>query len=273
MTQKKSMLVAVSLVCAALFNACSPKQEQHKIGVVAHKGFWQCEAGGFTHNSIASLTAACEEGFYGSEFDMNMTSDGVLLVHHDAIADGMNIQEHPYSDFAASRLENGEPIPTFADYLKVAQRYPKTKLILEMKVHQTKEMEDKAVERAVAQLKEYGLFSPERVVFISFSMNICEDFTRLAHGFTVQYLDTDYTLEQIDSAGINGVDTRKDYVLEHPQWCSEAHKKNMSVNCWTVKDEQESRAIAQIGVDMITTDCPLQTREVLSQMGIAELVL
>lgn len=265
----KVLLFASVLSGVTLFSSCGKAQE-HEIAVVAHRGFWQCEAGGFARNSVASLTAACEAGFYGSEFDLNMTSDGVLLVHHDAIADGKNIQELPASEFTDCRLENDEPIPTFADYLKTAQRYPKTKLILEMKAHASKEIEDKAVETAVQQLKDFGLFSPDRVAFISFSFNICEDFVRLAPGFTVQYLDTDYTIDQIEAAGINGVDTEKKYILENPEWYADARSNKMSVNVWTIKNAEQSKAVAELGVDMITSDRPDVTRETLAEMGIKE---
>ena len=53
---------------------------QNKSGIVAHRGFWNCEEAGYAKNSVAALRCAQEAGFWGSEFDVNMTSDGVLIV-------------------------------------------------------------------------------------------------------------------------------------------------------------------------------------------------
>ena len=62
-----------------------------------------------------------------------MTSDGELLIFHDAHIDGKRIDQTPYAEFKDYRLENGEPIPTLDQYLAQAKKYPKTVLVFEMK--------------------------------------------------------------------------------------------------------------------------------------------
>lgn len=89
--------------------ARSKKTYRNKtMGIVAHRGFWNCEEAGFAKNSVAGLRCAQENGFWGSEFDVNMTSDGELIVYHDSKIDGKLIEKYPYSEFKDVMIANGE---------------------------------------------------------------------------------------------------------------------------------------------------------------------
>ena len=264
---KKIMtLVALTLCLATLAPAVSgaSKNEKHKTAIVAHRGFWNCEQAGKAKNSIAALVQAQENGFWGSEFDVNMTSDAQLLVFHDSVIDGKSIEKNPASTFDYYRLVNGEKIPTLDQYLEQGAK-SRTMLVLELKKHSCKEVEDKAVELVIQKLREHNLFKKNRVMFISFSINICREFARLAPGFTVQYLDDDLTPDQVLEQGVNGIDshhnalTKKNFERLH-----QARKNAMSVNVWTVNKEEDMKPLIEAGVDQITTDQPLLLRELLS---------
>ena len=235
------------------------------VAIVAHRGYWNCEAGGFARNSLASLKAAQDAGFWGSEFDVNMTADSVLLVFHDSSLDGKRIDQNPYSAFAEHRLENGEPIPTLQQYLAQAQKCKTTKLVFEMKSHATPQIEDGAVRKSVALLKEYGLLSPDRVMFISFSLHACRELARLCPGFTVQYLGSDlWPAESLDN-GLNGIDLNHDAYMSTSRWHDEAREKGMSVNVWTVNGAERMEEVIATGVDQLTTDNPMKARELLGE--------
>jgi glycerophosphoryl diester phosphodiesterase len=45
----------------------------------------------------------------------------------------------------------------------------------------------------------------------------------------------------------------------------------MSVNAWTVNKEKDMEKMLQMGVDQLTTDNPLEAREVMKKIKIAEL--
>jgi glycerophosphoryl diester phosphodiesterase len=45
----------------------------------------------------------------------------------------------------------------------------------------------------------------------------------------------------------------------------------MSTNSWTVNKEHDMKAILKMKIDMLTTDNPLQARELMKEMGINEL--
>ena len=93
---KKLILFALAAICILPLNA----KHKRQVAIVAHRGYWACEAGGNSHNSIASLKAAQDLGVWGSEFDVNMTKDGELMVFHDDAVNGMKFAEHNASEFA-----------------------------------------------------------------------------------------------------------------------------------------------------------------------------
>ena len=175
------------------------------MGIVAHRGFWNCEEAGFAKNSVAGLRCAQENGFWGSEFDVNMTSDGVLIVYHDGKIDGKSIEKHPYAEFADFTIANGEKIPTIDEYLEQGKKYPETMLVYEMKPHSCDEVEDRFVELTIAKLKEHELLDPERVMFISFSIHICEVLAKELPGFTVQFLGSSQSPDELAEKGITGL--------------------------------------------------------------------
>lgn len=271
----KTAFIAKTLLATVLAAATvTLAQAQKKASaIVAHRGYWNCEAGGYARNSLAALESAQKAGFWGSEFDVNMTSDGVLLVFHDAHINGKRIDQTPYAEFKDYRLENGEPIPTLDQYLEQAKKYPKTVLVFEMKWHSTDEIENRAIALSIEKLKAHKLFSPKRVIFISFSPNASRVLAQSAPGFTVQYLGSDRRPAQVAAElGMNGVDTWFKTMLDDATWYPEARKLGMSVNTWTVNNADQMETLFEMGVDQLTTDNPMEAREVLSKMGMREVV-
>ena len=271
----KTALIAKTLLATVLAAATvTLAQAQKKASaIVAHRGYWNCEAGGYARNSLAALESAQKAGFWGSEFDVNMTADSVLLVFHDAHINGKRIDQTPYAEFKDYRLENGEPIPTLDQYLEQATKYPKTVLVFEMKWHSTDEIENRAIALSIEKLKAHKLFSPKRVIFISFSPNASRVLAQSAPGFTVQYLGSDRRPAQVAAElGMNGVDTWFKTMLDDATWYPEARKLGMSVNTWTVNNADQMETLFEMGVDQLTTDNPMEAREVLSKMGMREVV-
>ncbi len=261
MNMKKIAKVVAVAAMVALTASCAPQ----KIAVTAHRGFWNCEEAGYAENSIRSLELAQQNGLWGSEFDVHITSDLVLLVHHDPDIDGMRIWDHDYADFKDCRLKNGEKIPTLDEYLTQGEKSKKTVLVFELKKQIDKAHEDYMVDQSVKALKEHGLYNPKRVIFISFSLNMCERLAALCPGFTVQYLDKDKSPEELAKLGINGVDYQYKVFAKNPTWFKQARDNKMSINCWTVNKEKDIQDMIDLGVDCITTNEPLLVREKLGK--------
>ena len=263
-------LLLLLALMAIPFMAQAQKHKTKGTAIVAHRGFWNCEEAGFARNSLAALKCAQEAGFWGSEFDVNMTSDGVLLVFHDGNVEGRKIEKHPYEDFKYFRLENGEPIPTLDQYLEQGKKYPETKLVYELKKHSCPEVEDKFVDLTIQKLKEYDLLDPSKVIFISFSYHMCKRLAELLPDFTVQYLNGDKDPAVVKADGINGIDYKYKVLKVNRKWVAKAHRLGMSTNTWTVNKEEDMREMLDMKVNMLTTDKPLDARALMQEMGITE---
>ncbi len=264
---KRLTKIAIAAMAMLSLASCGVTQ---KTGIVAHRGFWNCEEAGYAKNSIASLKYAQEAGFWGSECDVHMTADETLIIWHDSDINGKKIEEHPFSEFKDVRLKNGEPIPTFAQYLEQVKNGKETVLVCELKPHSTPELEDRFLELAVEQLKSYGLFHPKKVIFISFSFHICEVIAEKYPKFTNQYLESDKTPAEVKDAGINGIDYDLHVIAKHPEWIKEAHDLGMTTNAWTPTSEKEQREMLALRLRYITTDNPLLTRKLFKELKIKE---
>ncbi|MBQ3250015.1 MAG: glycerophosphodiester phosphodiesterase [Bacteroidales bacterium] len=266
---RKAILVISAL--AALLSIPAEAYAQKQTGIVAHRGFWNCDEAGHAKNSVAALRCAQEAGFWGSEFDVNMTSDGELIVYHDSDVEGKKIEEHPYSEFKDFKIANGETIPTIDQYLEQGKKYPETMLVYELKPHSCGEVEDRFVEITYKKLEEHGLMDPERVMFISFSLHMCEKIAKEHPEFTVQFLGSSKNPEELAKMGINGVDYNHMVFTLYKKWYRLARKNDMSVNAWTVNKDGDMRRMLKLGVDQLTTDNPLEARAIMKDMKITEL--
>lgn len=241
-----------------------PVNQKGKTAIVAHRGFWNCAAAGFAQNSIASLREAQAHGFWGSECDIHLTSDDVILVHHDGDIRGREIQRNTYATFEPHRLSNGEPVPTLDDYLTQAEQSAKTVLIIELKPHYARDREDRLVDLTLEAVKAHGLYDPSRVGFISFSKHICDLLAVRCPEFINQYLEGDISPEDLAADGINGFDYEETVLLKKDRtMVQRAHKLGMSTNSWTVNSADNMRDLIGQGIDAITTNEPLLLRELL----------
>ena len=270
MTLKNISVIAAAALLA--LTSCAggktgfPKIDQKgKTAIVAHRGYWNCEAAGFAENSIASLKAAQDNGFWGSEFDVHITTDDVILVFHNNDVEGVRIDTSEYAAFAEHRLANGEPIPTLDDYLTQGEKSDKTILVLELKEEITLEREDALLDLSVEALKAHNLFDPKRVVFISFSKYMCDRIAAEYPEFINQYLEGDFSPEELAECGINGFDYNSKAVLKDSTIVERAHALGMSTNVWTVNKPEKMQKFIDLGIDAITTNEPLVLRELLGQ--------
>ena len=232
---------------------------QAQTQVIAHRGFWKTE--GSAQNSIMALEKAAEAQLYGSEFDVLMTADGKVVVNHDSSIDGMVIAETPYKKLKNIRIKNGEKLPTLKNYLKKGKKLD-IQLILEAKPLPTKEMEDEAIAKMVKIVKKMGL--EKQVEYISFSLNMCEQLAKLTPESEIAYLEGNIAPSELKKKGINGIDYHLNVILnKHPEWVEEAHRLGMKVNVWTVNNESDMKKLIDMKVDYITTDQPLELKNLL----------
>lgn len=94
--------------------------------VIAHRGAWK--KNNLPENSIAALKQAIKLKCYGSEFDVHMTSDSILVVNHDPEFLGIKIETSTYDELLQKSLSNGEKIPTLSNYLKAGMKQKRPSL-------------------------------------------------------------------------------------------------------------------------------------------------
>ena len=251
------------LLAGCLMTACSEKPAEPQ--VVAHRGYWKTE--GSAQNSIASILNAGRIAAYGSEFDVNLTCDGALVVNHDFTYHGLKIYENTLADLRCDtlRLSNGEIIPTLDEYLEASKQYPEMKLVFELKSEGDPQYEAVALPACVEAITRLGV--ADRVEFISFSLSACKEFARLMPKNVVEYLGGEIAPAELHKMGITGIDYEYNVFYEHPEWIGEAHKLGMVVNTWTVNKEEDMRKLLELGVDQITTNEPELAQRVIREFS------
>lgn len=251
---KKLILAAAMLLTGSAAVAAQPK-------VISHRGYWT--APNSAQNSLASFTKADSVGVFGSEIDVWLTADDKLIVNHDRVYKGtdINMEKSTLKEITSIVLPNGENIPTLDAYLRLVATKPNTRLILEMKSLSDLKREDLAAEKIIKALRKYNLL--DRTHIIAFSINACLAFKKLMPDGRIFYLNGDLAPRSIKKLGLTGIDYSMSVLRKNPKWVEQAHKEGLEVNVWTVDTEEDMRYFIDLGVDYITTDYPERLQALL----------
>ena len=251
---KKLILAAAMLLTGSAAVAAQPK-------VISHRGYWT--APNSAQNSLASFTKADSVGVFGSEIDVWLTADDKLIVNHDRVYKGtdINMEKSTLKEITSIVLPNGENIPTLDAYLRLVATKPNTRLILEMKSLSDLKREDLAAEKIIKALRKYNLL--DHTDIIAFSINACLAFKKLTPDGRIFYLNGDLAPRSIKKLGLTGIDYSMSVLRKNPKWVEQAHKEGLEVNVWTVDTEEDMRYFIDLGVDYITTDYPERLQALL----------
>ncbi len=246
-----ALLLGASAVAA---QAAAPK-------VIAHRGYWNTK--GAYENSIRSLVKADSIGCYGSEFDVWLTKDGVLVVNHDPVINGVVIQDSPASEVLKQKLGNGENVPTLEEYLTVGGKL-KPRLVLELKSHDSRKQEKEAAKKIVEMVEKMGL--QDKMDYIVFSKPAFTDLIKMApQGTPVYYLNGDFVPQQVKYMKGKGIDYALKVMKKHPEWINKCHELGLEVNVWTVNEPADMQWCIDNGVDYITTNEPELLQKMLKK--------
>ena len=250
---KKLLTLAVCLFSVTAL--CAQTQ------VIAHRGYHATKNS--VRNSLSALVNAQDAGVYGSECDINETADGVLVVVHGPMHEKYRVQETDFKTLRAQTLANGEILPTFEEYLVQAKKNTATKLIIEIKDHNTPARETRVVKNILKMVKAHKL--EKDVEYIAFRQFVCDELVKWGpKGIKVAYLNGTLTPEYCHGLGYTGIDYNLKVMRANPNWIKESHDLGLTVNVWTVNDAEGIKWCIDNKVDYITTDNPA---EALRQLG------
>ncbi|MDR1780635.1 MAG: glycerophosphodiester phosphodiesterase [Tannerella sp.] len=227
--------------------------------IIAHRGYWNKNKA--AENSLAALDNAIEAGLYGSEFDVRMTSDGVIVINHDSEISGMTIERTPYARLQNVKLLNGEKLPTLRDYLSYAKG-KNIKMICELKAHEMPSNNIRLTDSVVAIVNELEV--QEQIEYISFVTQICQRIKELSPDAHILLLSTaKFEPAILQKMGLSGVSYYFEEMKNHSAWITEAHDSTLQIGVWVVNNLQWMHTFVNQDVDYITTDKPGTLKEML----------
>lgn len=245
--------------CGSLKKTFSPADN----GVIAHRGAWKQKD--LPGNSIAALKQAIALGCEGSEFDVRMTQDRVLVVHHDPEYYGLSIRKSKYSDLNKLKLSNGEDLPTLEEYIKAGMlNNSSTGLVCELKPTGSEDR-SRYIARAVLELVDRLNAQNYVSSYISFDYNILLEIARSGKPLKTQYLTGNKSPDQLKQDGITGLDYHFQVFKDHPEYLTRAKELGLTLNVWTVNDEELMKEFLNENFDFITSDKPERLFELHKQ--------
>lgn len=260
----KIMLAKVTFLIITLGLTFHQGMSQTKFNdnpVVAHRGAWKKKH--LPENSIAALKEAIRLKCLGSEFDVRMTSDDSLIVNHDPHFHGLDIEKSTFDQLSKFPLSNGEVLPTLTQYLLAGiNNNPGTILVIELKPSPGGRGRQLAYD-AVAIVKSLNI--QNRVMYISFDINILSAILEKDPEAETQYLNGDQTPDQLKTMGIKGLDYHHTVFKKNQEWIEHAKKNGQKLNVWTVNEEADLKWFIGHQFDAITTNEPELLFEILNR--------
>ncbi len=231
--------------------------------VVAHRGAFKKMK--LPENSIASLKHAIALRCTGTEFDVHMTADNVLVLNHDHDYFKVPVEKTDYTVLNQHKLSNGESLPLLKTALQEGMKNNSTTmLICEIKSSSiSKERGQYVAEKILEMVKE--LRAEKYMVYISFDFDILKKILEIDPSANTQYLNGDKTPLELKQAGIKGADYNFSVFKKNPHWIKMAKENNIALNAWTVNNENDMKWLLENNFDYITTDEPEKLFDIIKQ--------
>lgn len=229
--------------------------------IIAHRG-GSLEA---PENTMASFKHAVDVGAKFVELDVQMSSDGELVIIHDDTLERTTIGSGPVGDYTLAELQEvdagvkkgeqwkGEKIPTLRAVLDLCVGAG-VGVVIELK---SPHLYPGMVEKVAALLGEMWMQGAENLWCISFDHDAVRRMRTLDADVPLGYLYEPYAQDFVFPD-----DTVQVYcpyykaALAHPDQVARAHELGKLVMVYTVNTEDEIDQLGAIGVDGLVTDRP-----------------
>ena len=237
----------------------SIKFNKRSVKMVAHRGLSAVER----ENTCPAFVAAANRSYFGIETDVHKTSDGVFVVVHDDTltrvsnkACDINVEKSSFGeirdivlpDLDGSMIRRDIRVPLLSEYISICKKYEKV-CVLELKNEFVRE----DIERMVGIIRNLEYL--DSMIFISFVYENCVILRDILPEAKIQFL----TGAKVDGDLIAKLKAhRLDLDIAFKSLDKKAvdllHSEGIEVNCWTVDLVPDGEALAEMGVDYITSD-------------------
>ncbi|KAF9432942.1 hypothetical protein BGZ76_010112 [Entomortierella beljakovae] len=217
-------------------------------------------------NSIISMAQAVKDGADGLEGDLHLTSDGEIIVMHDAslnrTTDGTGlIKDRPwygYIDGLKSKKEPHVGVPRCVDVLAFLAQEGNEKVWwnIDIKMNNSplllarfaKLIEANFPGRDFSSQIVLGLWHPK---FLAAADQFLPTFSRVHIGFSIQIARQHFPPSTVDGYSINFMVL---YTPEGREFIKDMQAAGKQILVWTVNDVAEARESIKLGADYILTD-------------------
>ncbi len=237
-----------------------------------HRGWHYDELEGM-ENSLSAFRRAAAEGYRYLETDVHATSDGVVVVHHDAVLDRTTdmsgvVARLPWRVVRTARIGGREPVSRLEDLL---EELPDALLNIDVKAAG-------AIRPLVATLRRMNAVG--RVCVASFSEARLAQVRRMAG----EGLLTSMGMRAIAQLWVSGrlpavrwwrghqriaqVPVRQGgLTVVDRRLIAAARRRGIEVHVWTIDEPRQMNELIDLGVDGLMTDRPVVLRDVLRERG------
>lgn len=187
------------------------------------------------------------------EMDLRLTRDGHAVVIHDKTINRMTdgkgkVGKMTLEKLRTFKLDNGEPIPTFAEALEVLHN--KAEIKLDVKQHGMEEI-------VVRALRRMGIL--RNTIVIAYGRKSLLDFRREGGPQLRTEVGGIYArhrrLQAIPTAlrtGAGIISIR--HTLVSAKFAEKCHSKGVAIHAWTVNTKKDAERMRSLGIAAIATD-------------------
>jgi len=213
--------------------------------IFAHRG----DARAATENTLAAFHAAVASGADGVELDVRRSADGALVIHHDAVIEGLG----PIGSLRLRELP--DDVALLAEAMEVLAPLAVNVEIKNDPDEPGHDPSDALAHHVIEVLDECG--DTDRVVVSSFDLSTLDAVRRaaasMATGWLLGFRDDPTTA--IGVAVDHGLGAIHPFVLSVDRpLVDRAHLAGLEVNTWTVNARHDLERVVALGVDAVITD-------------------
>lgn len=271
--KKKIIIIVATVLAIMIFGICfnfliKPKippkvislsekgLPTENVNLIAHRGFSAVAP----ENSAAAFRKAGENSFYAAECDIQLTSDGVWIVNHNADIKKMTngegeISQMTYDEIMKFTVDGGyhakdypnQKLITLQEYLEICYEY---KIIPQIEI---KKGNNKELHKIITALEKYDGMK-DTAMIISFDAEILKSIKDLDDEIELWYLTQEITDDAIT------ICVNEDFTLAfnckkyEAEMVKKAQEKGLTLASWTVDSIKIYEELYELGIRNFTTN-------------------